>query len=652
MQSLLHSLANTQHQHDDDQARMIQIISRHLEPVLAGEAPSIMLTKFTRRPHPITVNQVCPQEDSQIIQGQLSNQDVQKMVRVLVKNEPLPNHLNFTSSFLQKLVKNRKRLEVVNKVLYRNIFDNSGRVLFKQIVVPPETTMPIIRTMHADPMQGHPGASKMLVELRKRFCIPNFSEHVSKFVSNCTDCLKARPIHPKRLTLPLEKIYDPCNGPEDILEIDLVGELPCSIGYTRILAACDYFSRYLFAIPILKPDTKSVVNALMQIFTHHAYIPNTIITDKGSAFTSIIMTETMRTAGIQIEHATVKHAQTIGMVERSHQRLKQILKINVAADSPQWDKYVNLAVMAHNTTYHQSTPSELFHGTVPFTALELKFSNTLQYQTQETDLPKLIDQVNEKDKQVSNNILQAYHKYKRYYDRKAQASPLKVNDFVFLLNPKITDHSDKIAFNNFKWEGPFKVVKVLTNFNCIIRKVGTLRTQCVHRMRLRPFIPNGPIQDIDEDPNLFFADPEAHDDQELFNDNLPQTIHFERTPALADPEELNAEHGIIYYEHAQRLTDRQMAQPIPENSPQTSVPPTDDPIVSTRDEYRAEPDEAATNYNELPNNNDEAPVTSRNNSTRYNLRAQPAPKTYRDFLVHEFQVKPVLQKFLQNNKTN
>ena len=65
------------------------------------------------------------------------------------------------------------------------------------------------------------------------------------------------------------------------------------------------------------------------------------------------MTELMKTAGIQIEHATVKHAQTIGMVERSHQKLKQILKINVAADSPQWDKYVNLAVMAHNTTYHQ-----------------------------------------------------------------------------------------------------------------------------------------------------------------------------------------------------------------------------------------------------------------------------------------------------------
>ena len=335
-------------------------------------------------------------------------------------------------------------------------------------------------------MQGHPGASKMLVELRKRYYIPNFSEHVSKFVSNCTDCLKAKPVNPKRLTPPLEKIYDHCNGPEDILEVDLV---------------------------------------------------------------------LMRTAGIQIEQATVKHAQTIGMVECSHQRLKQILKINVATDSPQWDKYINLAVMAHNTTYHQAlrcTPSEVFYGRVPFNALELKFSNPLQCRTQETDLTKLIDQVIEKYKQVNNNILQADHKYKRYYDRKPQASTLIVNDIVFLLNPKTTDQSDKMAINNFKWEGPFKVVKVLTNFNYIIRKVGTFRTQCVHRMRLRPFIPNAPIQDIDEVPILFFADPEASDDQELVNDHLPRTIHFERKPALAAPEELDTEHGIIYYERVQR----------------------------------------------------------------------------------------------------
>ena len=87
---------------------MIQIISRHLESVLTDGTPSIMLTKFTRKQHTNTVNQVCPQGDSQIFQAQLSDQDVQKMIRVLVNDEPLPNHVNFASTFFQKLVKKQK----------------------------------------------------------------------------------------------------------------------------------------------------------------------------------------------------------------------------------------------------------------------------------------------------------------------------------------------------------------------------------------------------------------------------------------------------------------------------------------------------------------------------------------------------------------
>ena len=161
---------------------------------------------------------------------------------------------------------------------------------------------------------------------------------MQEFVNNCQTCIQTKPVKNKSITPPLEPIYDPCNGPEGILEIDLVGELPRSNGYTHILTARDYFSRYLFAIPVRKPDTKSVVNALIDIFTKHAYLPKNIITDKGSASTSQVIEEIMKTNGIKVSHATVKHAQTIGIIERSHQRLKQNLKINVSADRPQWDR--------------------------------------------------------------------------------------------------------------------------------------------------------------------------------------------------------------------------------------------------------------------------------------------------------------------------
>ena len=76
-----------------------------------------------------------------------------------------------------------------------------------------------------------------------------------------------------KLRPPLQKIYDPCNGPTDILEIDIVGPLPVSNGYTHILTAIDVFLRYLFAVPLRRPDTISVIDALLSVFAKHAHIP-------------------------------------------------------------------------------------------------------------------------------------------------------------------------------------------------------------------------------------------------------------------------------------------------------------------------------------------------------------------------------------------
>ena len=59
-------------------------------------------------------------------------------------------------------------------------------------------------------------------------------------------------------------------------------------------------------------------------------------------------------------------------------KLKKILKIHVNVDRPQWDRYVDIAIMAHNTTYHtylKCSPTEIFHGRTPYNALDLKYSN-------------------------------------------------------------------------------------------------------------------------------------------------------------------------------------------------------------------------------------------------------------------------------------
>ena len=262
--------------------------------------------------------------------------------------------------------------------------------------------------------------------------------------------MKSKSVKETQLRPPLQKIYDPCDGPEDLLEIDIVGPLPASNGFTHILTAVDVFSRYLFAVPLKRPDTHSVVRGLLSIFTKHAYVPKHILTDKGTAFTAELLSEIAKAADIHISHATIKHAQTIGMVERTHAKLKKILKISVNADRPQWDRYVDIAIMAHNTTYHDSlkcSPTEIFHGRTPYNPLDLQFRNANKpAETKCKDVNEILDKMNFIFRDNLDNIISAYHKYKMYYDRKARAQPLKVNEFVFLLDPKYDSQRSKEEF--------------------------------------------------------------------------------------------------------------------------------------------------------------------------------------------------------------
>ena len=55
---------------------------------------------------------------------------------------------------------------------------------------------------------------------------------------------------------------------------------------------------------------------------------------------------------------------------------------------------------------------------------------------------------------VRKNTMQAYIKYKAYYDKKANASKPKKADYVFILQPKADHQGSKIPFTDFRWIGP------------------------------------------------------------------------------------------------------------------------------------------------------------------------------------------------------
>ena len=111
--------------------------------------------------------------------------------------------------------------------------------------------------------------------------------------------------------------------------------------------------------------------------------------------------------------------------------------------------------------------------------------------------------------------MQSYLKYKRYYDKIATATPLKINDYCYVLNPKADNQSMKFAFKDCIWTGPYIVVKVLSNNNYVVRRTGTRYTQTLHRIRLRLYAPNQRVPDVTVKVEDQLPDPEVkttHDD--------------------------------------------------------------------------------------------------------------------------------------------
>ena len=284
------------------------------------------------------------------------------------------------------------------------------------------------------------------------------------------------------------------------MQIDLLPNLPPSGGYENVLTALDVISRYLFAYPLTDASAINVAKVLIDIMTKHSYLPTTLITDKGTAFTSTIIAEITQILGITLKCATTRHPQTIGKLERTHASLKTNLKMACGEYRRQWHKYLPLAVLNHNTSYHARIgcePTRVFHGRIPYNVLDHQLGNnpneqinpTTEFAEEKQNWTKILI---DKTKQ---NIMQSYIKYKEYYDSKAKAASLKENDYCFVLQPKADHQGSKIPFRDYHWVGPFIVQKVLPNENYIVRRINTNKTQILHRIRLKKFVPYNPLED-------------------------------------------------------------------------------------------------------------------------------------------------------------
>ena len=228
-------------------------------------------------------------------------------------------------------------------------------------------------------------------------------------------------------------------------------------------------------------DTPRYHEVLLDIMTRHTYSPTTLITEKGTAFTSRLVDEIAKMLGFHIKCATTKHPQTIGKLERTHASLKCNLEMTSGEYRRRWHKFLPLAVLNYNTSYHSSLGCELFrvfHARVPYKILDPRLGLNLNPKISPTtdfaeEFQRRAQVLFDKTKK---NIMQSYLKYKEYYDRKAKAAPLEKCDFCFVLQPLADHQGSKIPFLEFQWIGLYVIEKVLPYEKFMVRKINSNKT--------------------------------------------------------------------------------------------------------------------------------------------------------------------------------
>ena len=101
-------------------------------------------------------------------------------------------------------------------------------------------------------------------------------------------------------------------------------------------------------------SSQDVAEALLEYFSRVG-LPNEILTDRGSNFTSDLMDKLYQMLGIRGIRSLAYHPQTDGMVESYIATLKSCLRKYVDKFPQEWNKSIPFVLFACRSVIHQST---------------------------------------------------------------------------------------------------------------------------------------------------------------------------------------------------------------------------------------------------------------------------------------------------------
>ena len=401
-------------------------------------------------------------------------------------DKPAPDSLKQYSPHTNRLFALWDQLVLIEEVLYRHFVSADGTEDHPQLVVPKSLQENILRQIHDD---GHLGQEKTLSRIKQKFYWPGHFNDIKNWCNTCVTCA-AHKTSPPRRKAALQTVQ--AGYPLQLVAVDILGPLPESeSGNSYLLVVGDYFTRWMEAYPIPNMEATTVAKTLTDKFFCRFGIPEQLHSDQGKQFESQLLKDVCTILRIDKTRTTPYHPQSDGLVERFNRTLVSMLSTTTDENPFEWEYHVQKVCMAYNTSVQSTTgftPFFLMFGREARLPVDLLF-----------ELPKSSSSVSDYVTFLTESLNKAYElarvkvgmKQQRQtenYNQRIHGKPFSENDLVWLHNPRVPRGSHRKLRKT--WNGPYKVVKRISDQNYRIKHTMNGKRLVVHFNRLKFCNPN------------------------------------------------------------------------------------------------------------------------------------------------------------------
>ena len=246
----------------------------------------------------------------------------------------------------------------------RNCRNVNGVLYMKnRLWVPESQQVKLLQEVHDQPASGHPGKNRT-IELIKRFYYwPRLEGTVGRYIRNCDPCQRSKAPRDKTNGL-LVPLPVPKQRWRDIA-MDFIVGLPPAEGYNAICTIIDRLTKERHYVPCWSGEqglSAEEVAFIMiwNVFRLHG-LPDTIVSDRGSQFISVVWKHMCARLRIKANMSTAFHPPTDGQTERANQDVERHLRTfcNYAQDD--WPRWLPLAEFSDNNNVSSSTSMSPFY---------------------------------------------------------------------------------------------------------------------------------------------------------------------------------------------------------------------------------------------------------------------------------------------------